>query len=89
MLSTTRTKLDTAAKTMDSHIGILGNTYNRIEELDTQHDETAVAIKSNLSAVEDVDMADAISKLQLVQTQLQASYKVTTTLKSINLIDFL
>ena len=34
-------------------------------------------------------MAETISKLQLVQTQLQASYKVTATLQKVNLIDFI
>ena len=60
-----------------------------MKALDTQHDETTVTLKQGIGDVEDVDMAETISKLQLVQTQLQASYKVTATLQKVNLIDFI
>jgi flagellar hook-associated protein 3 FlgL len=89
LLNTTRTSLDTAAKSIDNHVGILGSTAARMKALDTQHDETKVTLKTGIGDVEDVDMAETISKLQLVQTQLQASYKVTATLQKVNLIDFI
>jgi flagellar hook-associated protein 3 FlgL len=89
MLNTTRTNLDTAAKSVDNHVGILGSNAARMKALDTQHDETTVTLKQGIGDVEDVDMAETISKLQLVQTQLQASYKVTATLQKVNLIDFI
>jgi flagellar hook-associated protein 3 FlgL len=89
LLTTTRTSLDTAAKNVDNHVGILGSTAARMKALDTQHDETMVTLKQGIGDVEDVDMAETISKLQLVQTQLQASYKVTATLQKVNLIDFI
>jgi flagellar hook-associated protein 3 FlgL len=89
LLTTTRTSLDTAAKNVDNHVGILGTTAARLKALDTQHDETKVTLKTSVGDVEDVDMAETISKLQLVQTQLQASYKVTAALQKVNLIDFI
>ena len=89
MLTTTRTSLDAAAKSVDNHVGILGSASARMKALDTQHDETTVTLKQGVGDVEDVDMAETISKLQLVQTQLQASYKVTATLQKVNLIDFI
>ena len=89
MLDATRNALDSAAKNLDNHVGILGSTYKRMEAIDNQHDVTAQTARTNLGAVEDVDMAEAITKLQLIQTQLQASYKVTSTLRQVNLIDFL
>jgi flagellar hook-associated protein 3 FlgL len=89
LLTTTRTSLDTAAKSVDNHVGILGSAAARMKALNTQHDETTVTLKTSVGDVEDVDMAETISKLQLVQTQLQASYKVTATLQKVNLIDFI
>jgi flagellar hook-associated protein 3 FlgL len=89
LLNTTRTSLDSAAKLVDNHVGILGSASARMKALDTQHDETTVTLKQGVGDVEDVDMAETISKLQLVQTQLQASYKVTATLQKVNLIDFI
>jgi flagellar hook-associated protein 3 FlgL len=89
LLNTTRTSLDTAAKLVDNHVGILGSASARMKALDAQHDETTVTLKQGVGDVEDVDMAETISKLQLVQTQLQASYKVTATLQKVNLIDFI
>jgi len=89
MLTTTRTNLDSAAKLVDNHVGIFGSNAARMKALDTQHDETTVTLKQGIGDVEDVDMAETISKLQLVQTQLQASYKVTATLQKVNLIDFI
>jgi flagellar hook-associated protein 3 FlgL len=89
MLTATRTSLDTAAKSIDNNVGILGSTAARIKALGTQHYETQTTLNTNIGDVEDVDMAEAISKLQQVQTQLQASYKVTATLQKVNLIDFL
>jgi flagellar hook-associated protein 3 FlgL len=89
LLNTTRLSLDTAAKNVDNHVGILGSAAARMKALDTQHDETTVTLKTGVGDVEDVDMAETISKLQLVQTQLQASYKVTATLQKVNLIDFI
>ncbi|EWY35790.1 hypothetical protein N825_34305 [Skermanella stibiiresistens SB22] len=89
VLDTTRNALDSASKNLDSHVGILGSTSERMKALDSQHDITATTAKTNLTDIEDVDMADAISKLDLIKTQLQASYKVTSTLHQVNLIDFL
>ena len=89
LLTTTRTSLDTAAKNVDNHVGILGTTAARLKALDTQHDETMVTLKTGVGDVEDVDMAETISKLQMIQIQLEASYKVTATLQKISLIDFM
>lgn len=89
MLTSTRTSLDSAAKLVDNHVGIFGSNAARMKALDTQHSETTVTLKKGIGDVEDVDMAETISKLQLVQTQLQASYKVTATLQKVNLIDFI
>jgi flagellar hook-associated protein 3 FlgL len=89
ILDTTRNALDASAKTLDNNIGILGSTAERVKALGTQHYETQTTLNTSVGDVEDVDMAEAISKLQQVQTQLQASYKVTATLQKVNLIDFL
>ena len=89
MQDSTRLSLDAATESLDNHIGMLGNIQSRMESISEKHKTTTVALKSSISDIEDVDPAEVISKLQLAQTQLQASYKVTATLRQVSLVDFL
>lgn len=84
-----RRNLDLAVRELNNQVGILGNTHSRLEEISQRHDDTALTAQRLLSDVEDVDMAEAITRLQLTQTQLQTSYQVTSSLSRINLVDFL
>lgn len=74
---------------LDDQIGILGNTAKTIDDTRVRLDQTALHLKQVLGEAEDVDVADAISKLQLAQTQLQASYRVTAKLQELTLVNFL
>jgi flagellar hook-associated protein 3 FlgL len=74
---------------LDDQIGILGNTAKSIDDTRIRLDQTSLHLKQVLGKAEDVDVADAISKLQLMQTQLQASYRVTAKLQDLTLVNFL
>ncbi|HSK41727.1 MAG TPA: flagellin [Arenibaculum sp.] len=81
--------VDRATKRLDEEVGALGALGSRMKTIDDRHKDLAVHLQRGVSDVEDVDMAAAITKLQLVQTQLQASYRVTSSLNQVNLNDFL
>ena len=69
--------------------GVLGNTQSNLAGTKTQLANTATALSGQLSSVQDVDMAAALSKLTSTQTQLQASYRMITGENSLSLVNFL
>jgi len=85
----TRDTLRSARADLANQTGILGNTAAKIEDTRARLEQTRLALQKQLGQAEDVDVADAISKLQLAQTQLQASYNVTATLRNLTLVNFL
>ena len=48
-----------------------------------------IQLKSSISTVESVDSAAAITSLQNLQTQLQATYQVTSLLKNLSLVNYI
>jgi flagellar hook-associated protein 3 FlgL len=60
-----------------------------MDALDEHHEDTMVLLKTRLGDVEDVDMADAITRLQASETQLETSYRVTAMLRNVNLASYL
>jgi flagellar hook-associated protein 3 FlgL len=84
-----QTSLKSGKSRLDDQIGILGNTVKSIDDTRIRLDQTALHLKKVLGKAEDVDVADAISRLQLAQTQLQASYQVTAKLQELTLVNFL
>ena len=51
--------------------------------------DTATALTKQISSVEDVDMAATATALSQVQTQLQASYKLISSMQSMSLVGYL
>ncbi|MDI9407753.1 MAG: flagellin [Candidatus Pacebacteria bacterium] len=48
-----------------------------------------IQLRASISTVESVDSATAITNLQNLQTQLQATYQVTSLLKNLSLVNYL
>ncbi len=84
-----KSSLQSGKARLDDQIGILGNTAKSIDDTRIRLDQMSLHLKQVLGEAEDVDVADAISKLQLAQTQLQASYRVTAKLQDLTLVNFL
>ena len=68
---------------------MLGNRQAALDDGRTRLGDTATALQAQVSGVEDVDMADLMSRLSLTQTQLQASYQLLAGLQSLSLTKFL
>ncbi|MBS0558615.1 MAG: hypothetical protein JSR21_01025 [Proteobacteria bacterium] len=89
LVEDTRTSLGGAISAMAADAGALGNVQSGLADTKTTIQGMTVALTAQLSSAQDVDQAAAISKLQLTQTQLQASYQVIATLNGLSLAKFL
>jgi flagellar hook-associated protein 3 FlgL len=61
---------------------VLTNAQNQLTSTDT-------ALKTQLSSVQDVNLADVLSKLSSVQTALQASYKMIANFQNVSLVNYI
>lgn len=83
------TSLQGAMSAMAEDAGVLGDTQTSLTATQTQLSATSTALSTQLSAVQDVDMAKTLSNLSLVQTQLQASYQVIAGMSGLSLAKYL
>jgi flagellar hook-associated protein 3 FlgL len=74
---------------MAADAGALGNTQASLTSMQTQLIATSTALTGQISDVENVDMATALSNLTATQTQLQASYRMISAATSLSLVNFL
>ena len=69
--------------------GALGTAENRLAATRSRHGELATQLALQLSSVEDVDLAEAISRAQATQAQLEASYRSLAMLGNLSLTKFI
>ena len=89
LVADTRASLGGAIKAMAAEAGALGNLEAGLDTRKAQLSDQEVALKGQVSSVEDVDWAEAAAKLTETQTRLQASYKLISGTKGLSLVDFL
>ncbi len=85
----TQTTLSSAIGTLNLEAGSLGNIQSNLTAQQTDLSSTSTALTSQVSSVEDANMAQTISDISEVQTQLTASYKLISELKSLSLANYL
>ena len=83
------TTLNSAAGTLTQESAQLGLTQNTLTAASAAHSSLQTILKSQLSGLTDVNMAQAVSQLQAVTNQLTASYKVIGMTSSLNLASYL
>ena len=66
-----------------------GVAYRAADDAVNQHADTRATLAGLISDIEDVDMAEAITKLNNAQTALQASAKTFATVQNLTLLDYL
>jgi flagellar hook-associated protein 3 FlgL len=79
-------------RSLDNILEVRGNIGARLNALDAQetiNDAYRIQIKEILSNVEDLDFAEAVSRLNLELTGLEASQKAFTRVQDISLFNFL
>lgn len=81
--------LNSGAKALDQNVSKVGLLQKQVDELGVMHTDSVNHMKEYLSGVEDVDMNTAITRLQALQTQMQASYQTISVLKDLSLVNYL
>lgn len=89
LVADTRASLGAAIKAMGEEAGALGNLEAGLDARKTRLADQAVVLTGQLSSVEEVDMAEALSRLTQTQTQLQASYQLISGTRGLSLVNFL
>ncbi|HUB45214.1 MAG TPA: flagellin [Acetobacteraceae bacterium] len=85
----TNASLTGAISAMAEDAGVLGNTQTALTASQTTMQDTATALTTQVGNVQDVDVAQAMTNLSLVQTQLSASYQVIASMSGLSLAKFL
>ena len=85
----TASSLQSVVTAMGDDAGVLGNTQAALTATQTQLSDTSVALTTQVSGAQNVDMAQTLSDLTLVQTQMQASYQVIAGMSALSLVKFL
>ncbi len=83
------TQFDTAHTTAINAQARNGSVLKRIENTASDLNDRSTTMGGLIGKVTDVDMADAISRLQAAQTAVQASAEVFNVLKNSSLLNFL
>ena len=81
--------LTSAGTALTVERGRIGVTQNVMTAAAEGHASMKLILSTQLSSLTDVDMADAISRLQAVKSQLEASYNVLSMARSLNLSSYL
>ena len=89
LVQSTRTTLQGVVTAMANDAGVLGNTQTALTASQAQMADTVTALTTQVGAVQNVDMAQTMSNLTLVQTQLQASYQMIAGMSALSLVKFL
>ena len=84
-----RARLGSAINAMTTETGALGETQASLTARKTTLSEMSLALTKQISSVEDVDMASALTRVSALQTQLQASYQMIAAARSLSLAKFL
>lgn len=89
LIQNTTSSLQGAISAMAQDVGVLGNTQSMLSDESTMLSDTQTAMTTQLSSVQDVDMAQTLSNITQVQTQLQASYQLIANASTLSLAKFL
>jgi len=89
LVQDTNASLTGAISAMAEDAGVLGNTQSALTASQTTMQDTATALTTQVGNVQDVDVAQAMTNLSLVQTQLTASYQVIASMSGLSLAKFL
>jgi flagellar hook-associated protein 3 FlgL len=81
--------LTSAISTVESAAATLGANQQAVEGFSTQATNTQTALQGELSSVQNVNMAEAITNLQLQQTSYQAALYATSQLNQQSLVQYL
>ncbi len=88
LISDVQTSLTGAISAMANEEGGLGATQDSLTASSTTLGNVTTALQTQVSSIQDVNMAQTLSNLTMVQTQLQASFKLIASVQSLSLANY-
>ena len=88
-LSTQLVRLEAAATAVVDRMAKTGSLAKQVENIGVGHEAQKIALEELVSGRTDVDMAEAITDLQLSQVAIQASAQMTSQLRQVSLLSCL
>jgi flagellar hook-associated protein 3 FlgL len=79
----------TAQRNVNAQAAANGIHYQTVKQAMEQLEASSVVYKGFVANIEDVDMAEALARLNQNQVALQAAFQVTSTLNRISLLNYL
>lgn len=89
VVSSVYSSLGGAIGALNEDAGVMGDQQTALQTQATGFANASTALQSQVSNVEDVDMAQTLSQLTQTQTRLQESYQLIAGLQSLTLSKFL
>lgn len=81
--------MNNALDSVDTELYSLSQSQAQLAKIKESHNIDRNILKNTVSEVEDADMNDVAIKLNMLQIQLEASYRVTASLSGLSLVNFL
>lgn len=66
-----------------------GQLQRTLDNIQTQHESSVTRVKTVISDIEDVDMAEAVTRLNMDQTATEATAKMIASMGQLSLLNFL
>lgn len=85
----TKSSLQGAITALNQDAGVLGNTQASLTTQSATLQQSTLALSKQLANADQVDMAATLSNLSATQTQLQASYQLIASMKTMSLTQYL
>jgi flagellar hook-associated protein 3 FlgL len=88
-VSTAQSTLSSGISAISTEAGAFGNIQSSLTTQQTQMTAVSTALTTQLSTVQNVDAASAITQASALQTQLQASYQIIAQSQNLSLASYL
>lgn len=89
MVNSAMTMLDDGMTAITTAQGELGIKNRRMDDLWSQHENLQLELENFIGDAEDADLARASIDLQSIQLQLEASYRISSDVSRLRLVNFL
>lgn len=89
MVATIGRGFRSAESALAEEAGALGTVEARLETAQKRHAAVSAALRTQLAGIEEVDLADTLTRLQATRTTLEASYRAIGSLSELSLAKFL
>jgi flagellar hook-associated protein 3 FlgL len=84
-----KSRIDTGSRALTLRNGQLGVSVGQMTNTLEAHKNTLLALESNISDVEDVDVAAVSANMQTLQFQIQATYATISQTSKLSILDYL